>query len=124
MSWMVAPIYRLHYNGLKIIDITNPVSPTLLGGSTESVGSITDIKVVNDRAYIVSSVKLFIFDVSNPLAPSLLGSFKSIDHGGNSYNLDVIEPLVYIADGKGLQIVDASIPASPTLRGRIDLPFY
>ncbi|MFL5807278.1 MAG: LVIVD repeat-containing protein, partial [Roseiflexaceae bacterium] len=86
------------YNGgLKIVDVTNPISPTLVGNSTESLGSVTGVKVVGDRAYIAGLSGLFIFDVSSPISPHLLGSFNSIGfNDSNGNNLDVIDTLAYL----------------------------
>ncbi|MDB9425512.1 Calx-beta domain-containing protein, partial [Microcystis aeruginosa CS-564/01] len=66
--------------GLKIIDISNPISPTLKGeyfGSRSA--SAEDVQVVGNYAYVAYGVAgLDIIDISNPSSPILAASYAPV----------------------------------------------
>ncbi|MFB2806433.1 Calx-beta domain-containing protein, partial [Microcystis sp. BLCC-F209] len=66
--------------GLKIIDISNPISPTLKGeyfGSSSA--SAEDVQVVGNYAYVAYGVAgLDIIDISNPSSPILAASYAPV----------------------------------------------
>jgi hypothetical protein len=97
---------------LKIVDIGDPSSPTLL---SQNFSPASDVMVVGNLAYVVSTTSnpLQIFDVSNPSSPTLLGSSPA--PGGTG--IYVSSATAYVVAGPSLQIFDVSNPSSPTLLG-------
>jgi len=113
--------------GLKIIDISNPMKPSLLGsistgkGTTDLVLSNDGTKIyILDNIYVTKEGGLKIIDVVNPKNPILLGS---LDTSGNAYEIVISSDntKVYIADGaEGIKIINVSDSSSPTLLGSFD----
>jgi hypothetical protein len=110
---------------LLIIDISNPVTPTLLGSYISPVdhpGSITSITLSSDgsKAYITSvggSAGLEIVGISNPAEPTLLGSYSNWTLWTYGVDISSDGSKAYVVDGKGLYILDVSNPAAPALLG-------
>ncbi len=74
------------YDGLKIIDFSNPSSPMLIG-QYNIPEEVSDVKVINDRAYLLCDSDLKVFDISDLESPKLIG--KIIFHDtviGNNIN--------------------------------------
>jgi len=95
---------------MKIVDISDSTSPTLLG--SYDISKIQDIAISTDnrRAYLsIRERGLLILDISNSASPFLLGEYKC------SYGAIIIlsETKIYI-DGN---IIDVSNPTTPTLVG-------
>ncbi len=110
--------YVADIQSLQIIDVRNPVSPSLLGSyaNAEIEGSIyQDVQVVGNLAYLVSDPgKLRIIDVSNPAQPALQDIF---DTHGAAIGIDVVGNLAFVADlYVGLQIVNLWRPEPLKLR--------
>lgn len=64
-----------HYEGLLILDVTDPANPLLRG--TYEFDQAYDIFVAGDTAYVAARrYGLMVFDVSNPFAPQLIGGFE------------------------------------------------
>jgi hypothetical protein len=110
---------------LLIIDISNPVTPTLLGSYTSPVdrpGAVTSITLSSDgsKAYITRVgvyAGLEIVDISSPASPTLLGSY--FNQTLWTYGVDISSDgsKAYVVDGKGFYILDVSNPAAPALLG-------
>jgi len=76
--------YIATYYRLEIVDISNPLAPTLLGEGFEGTSSalfFSNFDVVGDFAYLTSSFynSLNVVDVSNPAQPQLTQSFQDND---------------------------------------------
>lgn len=104
-------------NGIKIIDISSPSTPILVG-SLNTSGSFTyasSIKIVGNYAYIANHFygAMHIIDISNPASPSLTSTFNTT---AGVYDLQIVGNLAYLAEtSNGLTIVDISNPSSPFL---------
>jgi len=110
--------------GLQIIDVSNPISPTLRGNydlgvayAEHSLGNV--VKVASNRAYVSLWGKgVQIIDVSKPISPTLLGHF---DTSANVTDIEIVDNLAYIAEQWGagergqLQIFDVHNPSRPIL---------
>ncbi len=108
---------------LKVVDVSDPADPVLLGTS-DALGTMEKVEVVGNLAYVAGLSGLFILDVSDPRDPEMIGLFDTAGIG-NGYGVDVVGDLAYLADGLGgLQIVDVSNPTSPTLRGSLTSAIY
>jgi hypothetical protein len=105
--------------GFRIIDATNPQSPTLM--SSLSLGGFAYKVAISGRyAYVTNGANgLRIIDISNPVAPAVVGTQVL----NNAYGLYVAGRYAYVAgQTSGLEIVDISNPHSPVLVGTIDTP--
>ena len=61
-------------DGLQIIDVSNPASPTLVG-SVDTPGEAQDVVITGDRAYVADGLGgLQIVNVSAPNHPAIIGS--------------------------------------------------
>ena len=107
-------------SGLRVIDISDPESPEIVGGLNYSNSGILCLTVDGDLAYLaysgVEGVK--IIDISDPEDPEIIGTIKSV------YATEIVisNDFAYIADPElGLVIVDVSDPDSPIRVTRLNL---
>ncbi|NHJ49472.1 MAG: hypothetical protein FK733_16905 [Asgard group archaeon] len=101
--------------GLRIIDISNPLDPTVVSVFKENIRAIECIYIANDIAYILDRLSgLVIVDVSNPLVPVSLGQFD--------YGVDIpTDVAIYgnyalvtdTGDGGMLRVINIEDPAEP-----------
>jgi hypothetical protein len=88
--------------------------------SMADLGSVVDVQVVGDIAYIADSYGgLQVVEVSDPGRPSALSAF---DAPGSTRGQGVFveEPYLYLADGTGVRIMDISDPSNPEELGFYD----
>ena len=110
------------YEGLKIIDISEPSSPKLLA-SLDTDGFAQKVSLSNDglKAYVADGYEgLKIIDISEPNSPRLLAS---LDTNGSVKDVSLSNDglKAYVADGnEGLKIIDISDPNSPRLLASLD----
>lgn len=97
--------------GLQIFDISNPVSPTLLG-EAPTIGSF--LAVAGNYAYVLGS-RLYIVDVTNPYNPTQVGVYTyTLPTGASLHGIAVEANHAYIAKGNYyLEIVNVSDPSRP-----------
>lgn len=105
---------------LKIFDLTNPLSPTLLS-STEVTGTVLRVTATAGRAFLAcGSDGLQIYDIQDPTAPEFLGSisqWSSCQQASATASGDT----VFVAAGnQGLFILDASDPSAIEVLGSQD----
>ena len=101
---------------LKILDVTAPSNPTLVG-SYKTIDISYGIFVAGNYVYLAAgSAGLHIVDVSNPAAPSYVGSYLT---PGIAYGVDVVGNYAYVAShlAGGLQIIDVTDPSQPEYVG-------
>jgi hypothetical protein len=125
--------------GLKIFDIKNPITPTLVGGLDLS-GELLGLAISKNYAYVIDmgiihgkyrtdgiyeDAGLKIIDIKNPKHPSVISNFKAYKIFGKPV---VVENYVYILEsatsskGKSeLKILNVSNPAVPTLVGNLKI---
>jgi hypothetical protein len=101
--------------GLQIIDVSNPVAPTLLANFGMS-GVARGVAVLDNMAYVaMGNSGLQIINVTNPAALVNLGSFNTV---GDATTVALSGTTAYVADsGAGLQIINVTNPAAPQLLG-------
>ncbi len=106
-----------HENGLMIVNITDPSSPTLVG--SYGTGTAEDVAVSGNYAYVADGESgLIIIDVNNPATSTPAGSY---DTAGYAKGVAVSGNYAYIADDdSGFVILDITNPAVPTLTGSYD----
>ncbi len=108
-------------HGLKILDISTPSAPALLG-TYDTPGNALGVAVQGSVAYVADGTSLQLINITTPSSPSFLGSIGS---AGFAFGVTVSGSLAYVADQTGgLRIIDVSTPASPTLAGSYDTPGF
>ncbi|MFA5001134.1 MAG: hypothetical protein WC531_02805 [Candidatus Paceibacterota bacterium] len=125
----------------RIVDISDPTHPAIVGGSDLAVGSFSTraVKVVGKYAYLGdyatgSDFGLVIVDISNPYNPKLTSPTTIAGLTGETRSLDVAGKYAYLvsyrqfadATTNVLRIVDVSDPTNPVVVGGagISLPLY
>jgi len=107
-------------SGLRVIDISVPDSPEIVGGLDYSNSGILCLTVDGDLAYLAysGSEGVKIIDISNPEKPKVIGTIKNV------YAREIVvgDGYAYIADPEsGLVIYDVSAPAAPVRAARLAL---
>ncbi|GBC79584.1 hypothetical protein HRbin09_00806 [bacterium HR09] len=99
------------HQGLRIINVSNPATPTEVGFSGTG-GYAEDVEVSGNYAYVATGGRgLRIIDVSNPAAPVQTGFY---DTPGDALGVAVSGSYAYVADGPaGLTIVRACGTGGP-----------
>ena len=101
-----------------IIDVSNPLSPSLVSGLSGVGGEINDIYVFNNRAYLGTednSQGMIVVDVSNPVSPSIMGS---INVGDDVYGIyPKSENNVLVGEKTKFYIINASVASAMTISG-------
>ncbi|MFX0209044.1 MAG: LVIVD repeat-containing protein [Candidatus Hodarchaeota archaeon] len=97
--------------GLKIIDITNPSNPELIGQYLDG-GFPFDLHIEGNLVYFADhGGGLKIVDFTDPTNPTLIGQFTDEDW---SRDVQVIGDLAYVADWEdGIEILNISDPTQP-----------
>ena len=101
-------------DGLDIIDISDPSSPTLTGNFNTS-GVAVDVAVIGNYVAVVGIFGLVIIGVSDPSSPYLAGNF---DTSGSAFGVAVSGNAVsghyaYVADdADGLDIIGEFRPST------------
>ena len=119
-------VYVQDKHGFKIMDLTNYLSPELIGKQSIS-GFAQDMVVSKDetKVFIISeSNALYIYDITNKTDIELLGRY---DKDWTSMRIDISpdDKTVYLTSKyKGLKIIDVSIPSKPELKGSYSLDKY
>jgi parallel beta-helix repeat protein len=112
--------------GLFVVDVSNPVSPTLISHLKDYAGAESDfdVAVAETTLYVThhGGVNLKIIDASDPLRPVPQGVYL-----GPSLpeRVAVVNSTAYVAFGSGgLYGIDVSDPLSPILAVSYDTPGY
>jgi hypothetical protein len=105
-------------HGLRVFDITTPVTPNLVGNlGLPSTGF--QIELVGDLAYVADgSGGLRVIDISTPSSPVELGAITPF---GAQYDVAVQGDFAYVASYSwGMHVIDVSNPTNPTERANFD----
>jgi len=99
--------------GIKIVDISAPDTPTLIGGF--HTAAARDIAVRGGYAFVADGERgLKVLDVSDPRYPAEIGMRKTMDARAIALEGDI----AFVADGSsGVKIIDVSSPVQPTRIG-------
>jgi len=108
--------------GLRVVDITQPISLTVLGQYTQTAG-IMAVEVVSDTLVFVLEAEglLSVLDASNPADIQVMGTYlpsQSISR------FAVQDGIVYLMYSTGLEVVDMSTPGAPQYLGSLDTFSY
>ena len=109
--------YVVGDDGLKVIDISNPAIPVVVG-SVETPNPAWGVTIADGYAYVTAdSSGLQIIDISNPATPVIVGSVVTPAYTRGSVR--VSNGYAYVADtAYGIQVIDISNPAAPVLLRR------
>jgi len=107
-------------NGLKIIDISDSVHPSLVGRYAISDGSANGVVVSGKKAYLAvlpetGSENLLAIDVSNPSNPALVGSGIGTSNAANA--VDIVGRHVFVAAGDQFETFDIGAGTVPVSIG-------
>ncbi len=103
------------YNGMQVIDVSNPNSPTARG-TLNIKGWGQGVYVNGYYAYLAAyHGGLQIVDISNPDMPVLVGNVDMPDD--RFIDVSVVGNYAYVAASSGLRVIDVSNPTSPVLVG-------
>jgi hypothetical protein len=101
---------------LKVIDVTNPQSPLVLGSVT-TPGFIDGVAVSGTTACAADG-SLRVIDVSNPSSPQIVATAPVI-----AVDVAMTGTMAYVAGGAGgFFIVNLSNPSAPSIAGSVDTP--
>jgi len=117
--------------GLRLVDISNSTTPTLVGedtGCTEAAG--IDVSADGNLTYVacVTDGTLRIVDTTDKSNPALLGSVAlpgvpGLPDYNVAYSVAVVGNVAYVGNAYGLDEVDVSNPVSPVQTARHDLGY-
>jgi hypothetical protein len=114
---------------LRIMDITNPSSPQIVGGKELNIFTdCTALAVSGNYAYVVNasgSGNLAIIDVSNPTRPVLVSTLSGL--GDNLWSVKVEGNYAYVggrpvsASAPDFNVIDISDKSSPRVVGSLNI---
>lgn len=111
--------YSYPYFGLQVYDLTNPLSPALIGECFR-LARAYGMAIDGDFVYVAAGTAgLLIFDVSDPYRPVLAGEVN-LDGLGTwgqelAQNVEIVGQLAYVSAEAVMAIVDISDPYAPQL---------
>jgi hypothetical protein len=99
-------------NGLMVMDISNPASPTPVSRTLSSIHYVPDVTVAGNLAYVTAGTDgLRVVEISDPANPLEIGFHDTL---GQAEDTVISGNYAYVADlGSGLRVVDVSNPSSP-----------
>ena len=110
------------YEGLAVVDATDPAQPILLGSFQGDLDLAHDVAISGDMAYLADHFGMRIMEVTDPAHPQGRGFY---DSPGLAQGIAVSGTLAYLADGgAGVQVVDAADPDNPLWAGGYDTAGY
>ncbi len=117
--------------GIQVIDISNPDTPTLQGSLLTSTGpaalaasdnDVLNVKIRGNYAYLATYTGgLVIVDIANPNAPTFVGG---LDLPSETWGIALVGSYVLAANYQlGLAVIDVNDPAAPDLVSGFSSPF-
>jgi hypothetical protein len=121
ISGHYAYVTAAYSNRLTVIDISNPLAPSIVASKEDDTNLLfpVDVAVSGSYAYVVDQIstgRLTVMDISDPLNPTLAGTVTSTWLNG-AYRIRLRGSLAYVAANSAgaLATVDISNPLSPRL---------
>ena len=112
-----------HSDTIYIIDVQNPVSPSLLGCQKTDT-SILDMKISDSLLFVAEGNSgIEIYDISNAASGSI-DYVTTWDSPGSALQLQIQDTILFLADGdSGFQIVNISNLDNPEILGNLSIPY-
>ena len=129
LSGQYAYVTAAYSNRLTVIDISNPLSPTIVASLQDGTKLNFDVDVTTQGhyAYVAdqSTEGLAVVDISNPANPQIVGTDPSAWLNG-AYRVRVSGNMAYVAAdyAEAASVVDISNPAAPRLAAGVYDPTY
>lgn len=104
--------------GLAVVDVTNPLTPKLLG-TINTGGNALDVAPRGNTAYVANGNSLALVNVANPAAMTII---KTVPLSGTVWGVDVDADrhLAAVAAGtSGIFMLDVTNPAAPLVLGSV-----
>ena len=112
-------LYGGGQGGLRIINVTNPASPTLAGTYTAG-GVVTQVEAANGLLYVGTRDNgLWIMDDVNPTVPQLLGFLGNSPGVFEGLRVDAATAYTQDSNPGVLTAINISIPSSPSVIAEI-----
>lgn len=97
--------------GLRVVDISNPAAPQLVGNGATPLSGIYEVVVSGSRAYakLVNYNGLAVYDISNPTNPIFLTSRLAASGpsaGGSNGDIAVVDGVAYTTTHQSFAIFD------------------
>jgi hypothetical protein len=107
-------------HGLRVMDVSNPTNPVLLGTGNPSDHAGYAIALAGERAYVADYwTGLLVFDFAQPAQPALTGSFNT---SREILEVQTRDSLALVAAGDyGLALLDLNSAATPTELGHLEV---
>ncbi len=101
-------------NGIQIIDVSVPATPSRVSGCTFTNGFAEGLAVSGNYAYLAMGVAgLLVIDITNPSTPVVLGRYNT---PGYARRVAVSGNYAYVADGSsGIQIINVTVATNPVI---------
>ena len=99
-------------NGLTLIDVENPNSPTSL--SSVAIPLAKELDILGIRAYIITDNEFFLVNVSDPNNPYIEGQLTNSWEGKN-LRIQAFNFCAYIGSESGLHVIDITESDNPIL---------
>ncbi len=114
--------YAYVANGLsfRVVDISNPAAPILVG-SVDNRNWAIDLAISGNYAYVADGNSgLQVIDISVPSSPVIV---SSVDTPGQASGVAVSGGHAYVVETQGrMHIVDIAVPEAPSMVGSVDTP--
>ncbi len=129
ISGHYAYVTSQYSDALTIIDISNPLSPTIVSTLTDTtnLANAADVAVQGNYAYVADQTSnpahanFTVVDVSNPAAPVVVGSVIGLNALSGAYRVRVLNNFAYVSadTANTVAAIDISNPAAPRLTGAV-----
>ena len=106
-------------NGLEMVNIANPASPTQQSYLPLVSDTIVRVEAMAGIAYVLSDAGLYTLDISDITKPRLLGHYAV----SQFYQFQIQGSLAYIGSRHEIHLVDVSDPRNPILVSQINFPY-
>ncbi|MCP4153009.1 MAG: hypothetical protein GY757_35075 [bacterium] len=107
--------YIIAADGIHVIDISNPQSPSEASIFSIAGAEFQDIKVSGNYLYSKDSNGIRVIDISSPNSPAQVGIYQGAEIFGTG-KMDMVSHYIYTVDDgwSSIAVIDVSTPTNPT----------
>ncbi|MDB9944496.1 hypothetical protein OAD26_00660, partial [bacterium] len=112
-------------NSLRIVDISDPTNPSIVGGVKDdtNLAAAQSVDVSGNYAYVAANAdnSLRIVDISDPTNPSIVGGVKDDTNLLDISSVSISGNYAYVANlnDNSLRVIDISDPTNPSIVGGV-----